>query len=40
MTYGVVAQRDGAEEYSALIASTYVRRDEGWRLAVHQQTPR
>jgi hypothetical protein len=39
VTYGVVAERD-AQEYSALISSLYVRRDGGWRLAFHQQTPR
>jgi hypothetical protein len=37
--YGVVAMRDGAE-YSALVSSAYVRRADGWRLALHQQTPR
>ena len=40
VTYGVVAQRDGSPPYSALMTSTYVRRDDGWKLAVHQQTPR
>ena len=40
VTYGVTAQRAGAPDYSALVASTYVRRPAGWRLAVHQQTPR
>jgi hypothetical protein len=40
VTYGVVAQRDGSPPYSALISSTYVRRAGGWRLALHQQTPR
>jgi uncharacterized protein DUF4440 len=40
VTYGVVARRAGAEPYSALVSSVYVRRDGGWRLAVHQQTPR
>lgn len=39
VVYGVVAVRDGAE-YSALVASAYVRRRAGWRLAFHQQTPR
>ena len=37
--YGVMARRD-AVEYSALISSVYVRREEGWRLTFHQQTPR
>ena len=39
VVYGVVAVRDGAE-YSALVSSAYVRREAGWRLACHQQTPR
>lgn len=39
VTYGVVARRDDGE-YSALMASAYVRRDGRWRLAFHQQTPR
>ena len=38
VTYGVVARR-GGDEYSALMASAYVRRDGRWRLAFHQQTP-
>ena len=29
-----------AATYSALVSSAYVRRDGGWRLAFHQQTPR
>ena len=40
VTYGVVAERAGVPPYSALMSSVYVRRDDGWRLAVHQQTPR
>lgn len=40
VTYGVVAQREGATEYSALMSSVYVRRAKGWKLAFHQQTPR
>jgi Domain of unknown function (DUF4440) len=39
VTYGVTAQRARAPRYSALINSTYVRRPDGWKLAVHQQTP-
>ena len=39
VAYGAIAERDGSE-YSALISSTYVRRDDGWKLAFHQQTPR
>jgi hypothetical protein len=37
--YGVVAHRD-QQRYSALMSSVYVRREEGWKLAFHQQTPR
>ena len=39
VVYGVAAERDGSP-YSALVSSTYVRRDDGWKLALHQQTPR
>lgn len=39
VTYGVVARR-GDVEYSALVSSLYVRREQGWRMAFHQQTPR
>jgi hypothetical protein len=39
VTYGVVAQREGSPEYSALMSSLYVRRAKGWKLAFHQQTP-
>ena len=37
--YRVQARRDFQSEYQALVASTYVRVDGAWRLAVHQQTP-
>ena len=40
VTYGVVAQREGAAEYSALMSSVYARREDGWKLVLHQQTPR
>jgi hypothetical protein len=39
VTYGVVAQRN-EQAYSALMSSVYVRRDDEWRLTLHQQTPR
>jgi hypothetical protein len=39
VTYGVDAERDG-QTYSALMSSLYVRRDTGWKMAFHQQTPR
>ena len=38
VTYGAVARREGADDYSALMASTYVRRPAGWRLVLHQLT--
>jgi hypothetical protein len=38
VAYRATAWR-GGQEYVALIASTYVREDGRWRLAVHQQTP-
>ena len=38
VAYRGVATRDG-NEYVALFNSTYVRREGGWRLALHQQTP-
>jgi Domain of unknown function (DUF4440) len=37
--YRAAAQRGEAPVFEALMASTYVRRPDGWRLAVHQQTP-
>lgn len=37
---GVVARREGSAEYSALISTSYVRRTNGWKLTLHQQTPR
>ncbi|MEV7230568.1 MULTISPECIES: nuclear transport factor 2 family protein [Polymorphospora] len=40
VAYGVVAVRVGAAEYSALVGSGYARREAGWRLTFHQQTPR
>ncbi|WP_433263420.1 nuclear transport factor 2 family protein [Actinosynnema sp. CS-041913] len=40
VAYGVTAHREGEPAYSALISSHYVRRDGGWRLFFHQQTPR
>ena len=40
VTYGAVARRPGSPPYSALMSSVYVRRPGGWRLALHQQTPR
>ncbi len=39
VAYGATARR-GETDVSSLFNSTYVRRAGGWRLAVHQQTPR
>lgn len=39
VVYGVTARRDD-DAYSALVSSLYVRRDDGWRMVLHQQTPR
>lgn len=39
VTYRAVAERRGRGEYVALMSSVYVRRPEGWRLVLHQQTP-
>lgn len=38
LIYRVKAQRKGNRPYAALISSTYVN-EEGWKLALHQQTP-
>ena len=40
VVYGVVARRGDASPYSALVSSHYVRRDDGWKMTFHQQTPR
>ncbi|KUG56701.1 hypothetical protein AVL61_06515 [Kocuria rosea subsp. polaris] len=37
--YRVVARRGESAPYDALVSSTYARRDRGWKLVVHQQTP-
>jgi hypothetical protein len=39
VVYSVEAQRPGEAPYSAVISSTYVRRDGRWRMAFHQQSP-
>ena len=39
VVYRATAQRAGQEPYSAVISSTFVRRDGAWKLAFHQQTP-
>ena len=39
VVYAVEARREGQEPYSAVVSSTFVRRDGVWKLAFHQQTP-
>jgi hypothetical protein len=39
VVYRANAQRAGQEPYSAMISSTFVRRDGRWLLAFHQQAP-
>jgi hypothetical protein len=39
VTYRATAQRGDQPEYRALITSVYVRRDSGWKLTLHQQSP-
>lgn len=39
ISYRVSASRANAPEYSAVVTSVYSRRDGGWTLTVHQQTP-
>lgn len=38
-TYRASAVRGDDERYRALVGSGYVRRDDGWKLIYHQQTP-
>jgi hypothetical protein len=38
VVYGVTAQRAGDEPFTAVISSTFVRRDGDWKLAFHQQS--
>jgi uncharacterized protein (TIGR02246 family) len=39
ITYHATAQRTGEAPYRALMSSVFVRPDDRWRLALHQQTP-
>jgi hypothetical protein len=38
LTYEAKTEREGSP-YHALVSSGYVRRDDGWKLTFHQQTP-
>lgn len=39
VVYRVTARRAQDDPYQAVVSSTFVRRDGGWRMAFHQQTP-
>lgn len=38
VVYSVTAQREGQEPFSAIVSSTFVRREGEWKLAFHQQS--
>jgi hypothetical protein len=38
VTYSVTARREGQEPFSAVLSSTFVRREGEWKLAFHQQS--
>ena len=38
VVYAVTAQREGQEPFSAVLSSTFARRDGEWKLAFHQQS--
>jgi hypothetical protein len=40
LAYEARGRREGSPAYEAYCASVYVRTDAGWRLVLHQQTPR
>ena len=39
LTYRASATRENAEPYEARVSSGYVRRNGGWKMMFHQQTP-
>lgn len=39
LCYEAAARRQDESNYSALVASVYVRRSDSWELAFHQQSP-
>lgn len=39
IVYEANAVRDTGEPYTALVSSGYVRRDDGWKLMFHSQSP-
>lgn len=39
ITYKVTATRDSGAPHQAHVSTVYVRRADGWKMALHQQTP-
>ena len=39
ITYQARAMHQTGEPYAAVVSSGYVKRDSGWRMTFHQQTP-
>ncbi|MBW4565721.1 MAG: nuclear transport factor 2 family protein [Mojavia pulchra JT2-VF2] len=39
VVYRATAQRQGREQFTVMISSTYINRDGLWKLAFHHQTP-
>lgn len=38
VVYRVTAQREGQKPFSAVLSSTFVRQEDDWKLAFHQQS--
>jgi hypothetical protein len=39
LSYEANATRSNGEHYAALVSTGYARRDDGWKMMFHQQTP-
>jgi hypothetical protein len=39
LSYEAHATRSNGEGYAALVSTGYARRDDGWKMVFHQQTP-
>lgn len=39
LTYQARATRETGEAYAALVSTAYAKRDGGWKMTFHQQTP-
>jgi hypothetical protein len=39
LSYEANAVRSNGERYAALVSTGYAKRDEGWKMVFHQQTP-